>query len=97
MAQWVSAWAFMASSAGSRGACFDNVRVDEANGGVVLEEDFNDKLADGWRIDDQGLTSYPSKWIYKKGLYVQYSDIDTPAAYPLDISRLGTYSFYAGN
>jgi hypothetical protein len=70
------------------GSAFDNVLVQDLNGGgVLLADDYADGDLRGWTIMDEGSKDGPSQWQVSNGILVQSSNIGSGSGH-------GTYALY---
>jgi hypothetical protein len=70
---------------------FDDIFVEDlATGAVLLQNDFNNKIFNGWTIvDDKAAARRPSAWSAQTGALVQSNNIGSNSS-----GNLGTYALY---
>ena len=73
-----------------------DVTVTDAGSSVLLEDDFSDGDYVGWTIVDEGTLLAPSAWSAASGTMVQNSDIYSNPTTVGELSKLGTYAYWAG-
>jgi len=67
---------------------------DGANGGILLDDDFNDGDFVGWRIVDEGNRSAPSRWSARTRRFIQRSNIFGGSVSRNALPKPGTYALY---
>jgi hypothetical protein len=73
-----------------------DVTVTDAASSVLLDDDFSDGDYIGWVVVDQGTLEGPSSWSASSGVMVQSSNIYGGSTSGSELSKLGTYAYYAG-
>jgi hypothetical protein len=73
-----------------------DVTVTDASSPVLLDDDFSDGDYAGWTIVDEGASEAPSSWSASSGVMVQSSNIYGGSTSGSELSKLGTYAYYAG-
>ena len=73
-----------------------NVTVTDADSPVLLDDNFDDGDYSGWTIVDEGDRESPSAWSAASGTMVQNSDIYSTPTTVAELSKVGTYAYYAG-
>ena len=73
-----------------------DVTVTDADSPTLLDDDFDDGDYVGWTIVDEGTLLAPSNWSASSGVMVQNSDIYSLPTSVAELSKRGTYAYYAG-
>ena len=73
------------------GSYFDDVRLQDFTGNILLANDFNDGKFTGWSIINNGLDEGPSVWSVINGAFAQTGNLGSNNA---NDGNLGTYALY---
>jgi hypothetical protein len=71
------------------GAMFDNIKIEDSTGNILLWDDFNDSDFAGWTIVDETASNGPSAWSATDGALLQSSNIGAGGT-----TRSGTIALY---
>ena len=73
-----------------------DVTVTDADSLTLLDDNFDDGDYAGWTIVDEGTFGTPSNWSAASGTMLQNSDIYSLPNTVEELSKRGTYAYYAG-